>query len=89
MRDEQITFRHESLLEAAAVQDLLKAVGKAVAKGKLSFSDDDGEVVLEPPPLLDVKVTASSDSARHRVTLRLSWRVEERSNKVRGDLRVG
>ncbi len=89
MRDEQTTFRHESLLDAAAVQDILKAVGKGVSKGKLAFSDDEGEVVLVPPRLLDLKVTATRDSSRQRVNIRLSWRVEEKPTPTGGDLRVG
>lgn len=89
MRDEQTTFRHESLLDAAAVQDILKAIGRGLSKGRLAFSDDDGEVVLVPPRLVDLKVTATRDSSRQRVNIRLSWRVEETPSPSGGDLRVG
>ena len=89
MRDEQTTFRHESLLDAAAVQDILKAIGRGLSKGRLAFSDDDGEVVLVPPRLVDLKVTATRDSSRQRVNIRLSWRVEETPSPSGGGLRVG
>ena len=53
MRQSKNSFRHESLQDAETIQDILKSLSKGIAKGKLSFSDEDGEIVMEPEGLLD------------------------------------
>lgn len=77
MRQSKNSFRHESLQDAQTIQDMLKALSKGIAKGKLSFSDEDGEIVMEPEGLLNLKVTASQDEGRHRVNIRITWQAEE------------
>jgi amphi-Trp domain-containing protein len=77
MRQSKNSFRHESLQDAKTIQDILKSLSKGIAKGKLSFSDEDGEIVMEPEGLLNLKVTASEDEGRHRVNIRITWQAEE------------
>jgi amphi-Trp domain-containing protein len=77
MRQSKNSFRHESLQDAMTIQDILKSLSKGIAKGKLSFSDEDGEIVMEPEGLLNLKVTASQDEGRHRVNIRITWQAEE------------
>jgi amphi-Trp domain-containing protein len=77
MRQSKNSFRHESLQDANTIQDILKSLSKGIAKGKLSFSDEDGEIVMEPEGLLNLKVTASQDEGRHRVNIRITWQAEE------------
>ena len=77
MRDKN-SFRHESLQDAKSIAELLKAITKGVGKGKLTFSDEDGEIVMEPEGLLNLKVTATQDESRHRVNVRITWQVEEK-----------
>lgn len=79
MRQSKQSFRHESLQDRRTIQDILKAVTKGIGKGRLAFSDEDGEIVLEPEDLLNLKVTASQDDSRNRVTLRISWQAEEKT----------
>jgi len=77
MRQSKNSFRHESLQDAETIQDILKSLSKGIAKGKLSFSDENGEIVMEPEGLLNLKVTASQDEGRHRVNIRITWQAEE------------
>ena len=77
MRQGKSSFRHESLQDAKTIQDLLKAITKGLGKGKLSFSDDDGDIVLEPEGLLKLKVTASQDSHQERLDIRVSWQTDD------------
>ncbi|SMF39780.1 amphi-Trp domain-containing protein [Alteromonadaceae bacterium Bs31] len=78
MQQNKNLFTHESLQDAQSIQDILKAVTKGLAKGKLNFSDEDGEVVLKPEGLLNLKVTARRENANNRLDLRISWRDEEK-----------
>jgi len=78
MRQSKNTFRHESLQDAQTIQDILKSLTKGIAKGRLSFSDEDGEIVMKPEGLLNLKVTASQDEGRHRVNIRITWQEEEK-----------
>ncbi len=77
MRQSKNSFRHESLQDAKTIQDILKAVTKGIAKGRLSFCDEDGEIVMQPNGLLNLKVTASQEDMRNRITLRITWQEEE------------
>ncbi|ADZ90662.1 amphi-Trp domain-containing protein [Marinomonas mediterranea] len=67
-------FKHEALLDASDIQDVLKAISKGVGKGKLEFSDDkDGELTLEPQGLLRLKVTASEEDDRQQFEIKVRW----------------
>ena len=81
MRQSKKSFRHESLQDAKTIQDILKSVTKGLAKGKLTFSDEDGEILMEPSGLLNLKVTATQDEATHRLNIRISWQAEESAKK--------
>ncbi|MDJ0741693.1 MAG: amphi-Trp domain-containing protein [Gammaproteobacteria bacterium] len=82
MRRSKESFKHESLQDAKSIQEILKAVTKGIAKGKLTFSDDDGEILMEPDGLLSLKVTATQDDTQNRVNIRISWQsVEKRKPK--------
>ena len=87
MRQSKNSFRHESLQDARTIQDLLKSLGKGIGTGKLSFSDEDGEITMEPEGLLNLKVTASEEEGRHRVNIRITWQAEE-NVKQKKPLRV-
>jgi len=77
MRQSKNSFRHESLQDTKTIQEILKSISKGIAKGKLSFSDEDGEIVMEPEGLLNLKVTATQDELQHRLNIRITWQVEE------------
>jgi amphi-Trp domain-containing protein len=78
MRQNKNSFRYESLQDAKTIQDILKSITKGIAKGRLSFSDEDGEIIMEPEGLLNLKVTASQDETRHRINIRITWHAEEK-----------
>jgi amphi-Trp domain-containing protein len=88
MRQSKNTFRHESLQDCKTIQDILQSLSKGMAKGRLSFSDEDGEIMMKPEGLLNLKVTASEDEGRHRINIRITWLGEEKVEKKK-PLKVG
>ena len=88
MRQGKKNFRHESLQDRESIQAILKAITQGVAKGRLELSDEEGEMVLNPEGLLQLKVTASQDTGRHRLNLRITWQTEEGSLKPGAGLKV-
>ncbi|MGD8558706.1 MAG: amphi-Trp domain-containing protein [Gammaproteobacteria bacterium] len=81
MRQSKNTFRHESLQDAKTIQDILKSITRGIAKGKVSFSDEDGEIIMEPEGLLNLKVTANQDDSKHRLNIRITWQTEEKAKQ--------
>ena len=81
MRQGKDGFRHESLQDAETIGDILEALSKGLAKGKLSFSDDGGEIVLRPQGLLNLKVTARREDSRNRVDIRITWQTEKKTKQ--------
>lgn len=77
MKQSKTRFRHVSLQDARSIQNLLKAITKGIAKGQIAFRDEDGEIVMEPAGLLQLKVTADKEENRHRLNIRISWQVED------------
>ena len=71
-------FKHESLQDEKSIQNILKSISKAIAKGELKFSDQDGEIVMEPKGLLNLKITAKKQDDEQRLDLRISWKTQEK-----------
>ncbi len=88
IRQETRRFRHESLQDADSIQGLLKALTRGVARGKLTFSDEDGEIVMQPEGLLDLKVTAVKEGDHNRVTVRITWQDAEPKRKGKKSLQL-
>ncbi|MES9992336.1 MAG: amphi-Trp domain-containing protein [Candidatus Thiodiazotropha sp.] len=88
MRQGKKNFRHESLQDRDSIQALLKAISQGIAKGKLTLSDEDGEMVMQPEGLLQLKVAATQDDERHRINLRITWQVEAEQEKKTKNLKV-
>ncbi len=86
MADERKNFRHESLQDVDSVRDILEAITRGIEKGTLSFSDDDGKIVMHPKGLLNVKLTASEEDSEQRVNLRLTW--QSKAPPSKGKLKV-
>lgn len=72
-------FRHESLQDGKSIQKLLEAISKGLGKGKLEFTDDEGELELEPKGLLDLKITVKEDETRHKLDIRVSWNKQNKN----------
>jgi amphi-Trp domain-containing protein len=88
MRQGKKNFRHESLQDRDSIQGLLKAISQGIAKGRLTLSDEEGEMVLQPEGLLQLKVAATQDEERHRINLRITWQVEAERPKKHKNLKV-
>jgi amphi-Trp domain-containing protein len=88
MRQGKKNFRHESLQDRESIQTLLKAISQGISKGKLTLSDEDGEMVMQPDGLLQLKVAATQDEERHRINLRITWQVEPDRPKKSKQLKI-
>ncbi|MEJ8475702.1 amphi-Trp domain-containing protein [Roseibium algae] len=88
MMDRKDRFKHESLQDRKTIQSLLTAINRGIAKGELHFSDETGEITLEPKDLLNLKVTATKDEGRCRLDVRISWTPDADTPKDAGKLKV-
>ncbi|MFP3384500.1 amphi-Trp domain-containing protein [Tritonibacter sp. SIMBA_163] len=66
-------FRHDSLQDRKTIKGLVDAIGKGLAKGELSLSDDEGEIVLNPEGLLTLRIRAERNDGQCKVDFRVSW----------------
>lgn len=87
MLEQKKRFRHESLQDKKSIQGMLDAIAKGIAKGELSFSDDEGKMVMQPKDLLNLKLTASENDEHKRIDIRISWYSDDEPAK-RGKLTV-
>ncbi|MBR9884130.1 MAG: amphi-Trp domain-containing protein [Oceanospirillales bacterium] len=78
MLESKHRFRHQSLQDSKSIQALLEAVSKGIERGELSFSDKDGEIIMHPKGLLELKLSASEEDSRHRLDIRISWSADDR-----------
>ena len=88
MKQKNDQFRHESLQDADSVRQILDALSDGLSKGKLRFSDADGEIVMQPKGLLDLRLTAEQDEGRQRLNLRVSWQLREKKSDRKKSLKV-
>lgn len=88
MSQDKNNFRHESLQDAKTIRDILQSITKGLANGKLTFSDEDGEITLQPEGLLHLKLTAAREENRHKLNLRISWQVPEEKKNQKKNLTV-
>lgn len=78
MLESKRRFRHQSLQDSKSIHELLDAISSGIKKGELSFSDKDGEIVMHPKGLLELKLTAGEEDSRHRLDIRISWSDDEK-----------
>ena len=75
-------FHYQSLQDTKSIQTVLKAITAGIAKGKVTFSDEDEKIVMRPEGLLELKVTATQEDNRNRFNIKVSWQVDDgRENK--------
>ena len=89
MRHGKNSFRHESLQDRKSIQEILEAITRGIASGKVSFSDADDKMVMKPEGLLQLKLTASQEDNRQRINVRISWQVEDTRVRKKSKLKVG
>jgi amphi-Trp domain-containing protein len=88
MRNRKKSFRHQSLQDEKSIQDILKSITSGIARGKITFSDEDEKIVMRPEGLLELKVTASQEDNRNRFNIRISWQVDDSREKKKKSLSV-
>jgi amphi-Trp domain-containing protein len=88
MRNGKRSFRHQSLQDEKTIQDILKSIASGLAKGKITFSDEDEKIVMRPEGLLDLKLTATQEENRNRFNIRISWQVDDSREKKKKSLSV-
>ena len=82
------SFRHDSLQDSDSIREILKAITRGLGKGQLTFSDDEGEILMRPEGLLRLKLSAKQEDGRHRIDLRISWQVEDKPGDDKKPLAV-
>jgi amphi-Trp domain-containing protein len=88
MRSGKRSFRHQSLQDANSIEGILKSITSGIARGKITFSDEEEKIVMRPEGLLDLKVTAMQEDNRNRFNIRISWQHEDDSDKKKKSLSV-
>ena len=81
MKHKKLSFRHESLQDSKTIKDVLKALTDGMGKGKLTFSDSDDSVTLEPGGLMNLKISASQEDHINRVNIRISWQSDKKTDR--------
>ena len=69
-------FHYQSLQDSRSIQAILKAVTAGIAKGKLTFSDEDEKIVMRPEGMLELKISATQEGDRNRFNIRVSWQTD-------------
>ena len=88
MKRKKNSFRHESLQNRDSIQTILEALTEGMAKGKLSFSDDDDSISMAPDGLLNLKLTVSQEDNRNRINLRITWEDKKKKTLKKSRLSV-
>jgi amphi-Trp domain-containing protein len=88
MKRRKNSFRHESLQNRDSIQAILKALTEGIAKGKVSFSDDDDSISMSPDGLLNLKLIVSQEENRNRINLRITWEDQKKETLKKSRLSV-
>ena len=88
MRSGKRSFRHQSLQDAKSIEGILKSITSGIARGKITFSDEDEKIVMRPEGLLDLKVTATQEDNRNRFNIRISWQLQDDKDRKKKSLSV-
>ena len=88
MKRRKNSFRHESLQNCDSIQAILKALTEGIAKGKVTFNDDDDSISMAPDGLLNLKLTVSQEDNRNRINLRIVWEDQKEKTLKKSRLSV-
>ena len=88
MRKGKSSFRHDSLQDRKSIQSILKSISDGLAKGKITFADEDDNIEMKPDGLLDLKVTATQESNKNRINVRISWQTDDGNKRKEKKLSV-
>ncbi len=81
-------FHYQSLQDSRSIQAILKAVTAGIAKGKLTFSDEDEKIVMKPEGMLELKISATQEGDRNRFNIRVSWQTDSGKSDKKKNLSV-
>ncbi len=81
MRKGDSSFRYESLQDQESIRDLLKSITDGIERGKLSFSDGDDDILLEPKGLLHFKLTACQQDNQYGINIHIGWQEKDKSKR--------
>ena len=56
MRHGKTSFRHESLQDCKTIRNILKSISNGLSEGKLIFSDDEDEIIMEPEGIAESEI---------------------------------
>ena len=88
MKRRKNSFRHESLQNRDSIQAILNALTEGIAKGKVTFSDDDDSIKMTPDGLLNLKLIVSQEENRNRINLRITWEDQQEKSLKKSRLSV-
>jgi len=88
MKRRKNSFRHESLQNRDSIQAILNALTEGIAKGKVTFSDDDDSINMTPDGLLNLKLIVSQEENRNRINLRITWENQKEKSLKKSRLSV-
>jgi len=88
MRSRKRNFRHQSLQDQKSIQGILKSITSGIARGKITFSDEDEKIAMRPEGLLDLKISATQEDNHNRFNIRISWQAEDVGEKKKKSLSV-
>lgn len=66
-------FSHESLQDTKTIKTLLTALAKGIAKGEMTLSDEEQELVLNPTGLMNVRIKGEREDGMSEFSLRVTW----------------
>lgn len=88
MRQVKNGFRHDSLQDAHSIRAILVEVADGIGKGKILFSDEDDEIVLQPRGLLQLRLKAEQEESRRQISIRISWQADDNRAQTNSSLTV-
>ncbi len=88
MQLDKDTFRHESLQDSKTIRKLLQSITDGLEKGELAFSDGVNEIVMAPDGLLHLKLSASKEDGRNRMSIRVTWQEQSDVKSGKKSLKV-
>lgn len=88
MAKEDRDFQHESLQDKQSIVSYLEAVAEGFRTGALRFSDERGEIVLQPEGLMNFELRAQRKRERVTLTMRCQWKQGESPKPSSGPLTI-
>jgi amphi-Trp domain-containing protein len=72
--EEGMEFKHQSIQDRESIVKYLSALREGFSDGRLVFSTDSRQHVLEPRGLLKFEVKSKGKDDEQKVTIKISWR---------------